>query len=305
MSIRWAALAGLAALLLAACGVGEASETTVLEAPSVEPAPVETAASVPADHLAAISSYWGAREAAFLQSPTEGVGFIVDRLHPDLDYSTADCMAAWFGDAASASFVERSTPDLDSVALMDDWVMTIGARTIEPGAGVYRVEVELSYEGTPTWWPDRRVAAFLQVADGQVRNFVRCEAAQVQAAQTSELRTAPAPAKQPVETLVRTASVRSLMADDGTVTVASTPECPNPRIEVHNDTAFIYCPRPASDAPEPGQPGAPAPAEPTEPTGSRPPGTGLDFCRGDGGEREQAGDYYTCGYDEREPRASD
>lgn len=305
MRIRPVALALIAVLGLAACGTGAASETVLVESTTPAAEPQEETVTVPAEHLRAVQAYWDEREAAFAAGAQHGVTFIVERLPAGLDYSVSDCMQAWFGDLDLDGFAERNVLDSDSVAPSDDWVMTIGAREIAPGPDVYRMEVELSYDGTPGWWPDRRVAAYLQVDGGTTRNFVRCETAQVAAAAPAPaLRGDGAPPALPGETLVRTVSVRSLMAEDETVTAAGTPECPNPRIEVRNDTAFIFCPRPAPDAPRPGEPGAPPPP-PAEPSGTRPPGTGLDFCRGEGDGREQAGDYYACGYDEQEPRATD
>lgn len=304
---RTAVLVLALGLLAAACGGtattgGEVTRDQVLDVAVDAPA---TPAPATAVDLAAIRDYWEQRNTAFATGADVGIAFVLANLPTGLDYTAEQCATAWFGGPPPVGFAERSTLDETTVQVLTDWSMTGGPLDgVAQGAGIHRMEVDVTYTGARPLM-DRRIGVVLSARGGDVRNYVRCEA--------------PTPVAPSPATLVGTVPVSQITGGGAIPTPAS---CPSPRIDVQGDTAYIYCPitstttptvptdgtvvTPVAPAPTPVPTPAPAPAPDTGdggtpaepqpgPPNDRAPDSGLDFCADEGATGAAPGDYRDCG----------
>lgn len=289
------ALAAAALLALAGCSGGANVATLPPPLPAPAPAPEPTPApTASAADVEAIAGYWQERSAAFAAGPESGLAFLVARLHPRLATTVDECRQAWFSGSAPPAFREAATLEEGTVVPDPEWTMPYGPlRDLAPGEGVHRMIVDLDYSGAPPWFVDRRTEVHLQVDGDTVRNFLLCQTYPVvvgtsdggaaTGATALSLGTAPAPAAPaPVPSAAPAASATTTAATAAPSFEPLPPLQPLPPLS------------PMPPAPGPSAPAQPAPTPtPSEAVGTRPAGTGLDFCpRPDGGP--QVGDYTVC-----------
>jgi|GEM_PF-6447936 len=269
-------LAAGALLLVTTAACGPAPTPAAAPLPVPAPPVVEaTAEPVDPDDADLIEAYWTARQQAWDAGLGSGVAFLVEHLHPDLPYTAQECTTAWFGPEPPSGFVERSSFDPESLQRDDGWTMRTGPlQDTELDGEVYVMEVAMDYAGAPQFWAGRSAPSHLEVLDGQVRNFLRCDIPQV-----------------------------TISAVDGMDFAVPTPTAttsPQPTVTALPTTTPSWSPRPYPTTPKPTTPApkptpSPQPTPTPSPTPSVPPtedpGAGLDFCTGDG---IPAGEYRTC-----------
>lgn len=291
----WKLAAGTLLLVAAsACGSAPAPAAAPA-APPTAPVAEAVGESVDPAHAALIEEYWAARQRAWEAGMQSGVAFLVAHLHPGLPYSDEQCSSAWFGPQPSPGFVERAVFEPESLRRDSDWTMVTGPlQDTELNGDVYAMNVDVDYIGTPAYWGGRRAEAHLQVLDGEVRNFLRCDVSEI------TVMTQEAPAAPPsVPTLVP-----QPVSVDPTVP-APTPLTPMyPIIGLPSPSPSPTAPAPAPSPttkpaptptanPAPNPAPSPTPTSPPQDQGSRDSGTGLDFCLADD-TSAPAGGYRIC-----------
>ncbi len=269
-------------LLSAACvsSVPPVADVVPVAIPAVTTMPAVPPEPVTEQTVAALERYWEARDAAFAVGAEAGLAFVVANNHPLLGYTVEECRDAWFDGEVPVGFAERSALLGGSVESDPTWTMVTGPLAgRDLGAGIFRMVAAFSYEGTQLRVADRVAYVHLQVQGDDVRHFLLCEDAEVivAAAATTAPTTAPA-------------------AGGGTTATAA-PTTPTP---TQTDPTTLP---PITATPNPGggggggggNGGTPTTAPTQNPPGTRPPGSGIDFCdSGDPGAQPVAGDYFLC-----------
>ena len=263
------------ALLLvttSACGPAATPAAAPLPAP-VAPVVEPTVEPVDPVDAALIQEYWSDRQQAWSSGLSSGVAFLVDHLHPGLAYTAEECTTAWFGSQPLTSFVEHSTLDVDSLQRDADWTMATGPLQDDPLDGdVYTMQVALRYDGAAAAWGGRDTETHLEVANGRVRNFLRCDVPLITVSSVE----APTPTATPTVTPSPT---------------ATTPTLPPPwTLPTGQPTRKPSSPSPSPTPTQPGPSPTPSPSPTPTPTPTEEPlDPDLDFCSGD-----RAGDYSVC-----------
>lgn len=271
---RGAGLLAALSLVLTACVSAEPPVADV--APVVVPA-VTTQPEVPpepvTDEVAtAVADYWEARDSSFAAGAEAGIAFLVANNHPLLPYTAEQCREAWFGGEVPVGFAERTALLDGSISSDPEWTMVTGPLAgRDLGAGLFEMVVAFTYEGEGLRVADRVATVHLQVTDGQVRQFLLCEEVDVTVVTPPAATTAPT-------------------TGGGTTTTPTT--APNPtQTEPTTLPPITATPGPVS----PGTGGGGSTPTTPPPTGTRPPGSGIDFCdEGDPGAQPVAGDYFLC-----------
>lgn len=268
--------------------------------PVVRP-PVTTAPAVPLEPVdeatvALVEDYWEARDTAWAAGVEAGLAFTVANNHPLLDYTADECRETFFGGEAPLGFAERNALAPGTVMSDPDFMMSVGPLAgRDLGEGVLEMTVAFSYEGAGLQVADRVTTVHLQVIDDQVHHFLVCDPVEVQVVQA------------PADT--------GGTSGDGTTGGTGTGTTVDP---VTGDPITVLPPITATPVPVDGGGGGgdgdgdgdgdggdAAPAPPPPP-GTRPPGSGIDFCeRGDPGAQPVAGDYFLCPDDDVDPYATE
>ncbi|HUG82923.1 MAG TPA: hypothetical protein VMM13_00075 [Euzebya sp.] len=265
------------AMALSACVSSEPppADARPVVIPAVTTQPAIPPEPVTEDVVTAVEDYWVARDQAFAAGAEAGIAFIIGNNHPLLPYTADQCREAWFDGDIPIGFTERTALLDGSVESDPGWTMVQGplaARDL--GAGLFEMVVAFTYEGEGLRVADRVANVHLQVVDGEVRQFLLCEEVDVIIAE------APATAATTPATTGGTGTTTPTSPTTGTPVAPSEPTTLPP----------------ITATPSPVAPPAP-PATPTTPpqTGTRPPGSGIDFCdAGDPGAQPIAGDYFLC-----------
>lgn len=265
-------------------------------------APVTTAPEVPlepvdAATIALVEDYWEARDTAWAAGVEAGLAFSVANNHPLLNYTADDCREAWFGGDAPIGFAERNALDSASIVSDPDFMMTVGPLAgRELGEGLLEMIVAFAYEGQGLSVADRVANVHLQVIDGTVRHFLVCEPVEITVAESSPGGTAADGGTTPGGSTTGGTTVDGITGDPVTVLPPIT------AVPVPVTSPGIDGGDGGGDG---GDGGDDEPSGPNPP-GSRPPGTGIDFCdSGDPGAQPVAGDYYLCPDDDVDPTATE
>ncbi len=285
-------LAGLAlSLVVSACvsSVPPLAQVDPVSVPAVTTMPAVPPEPVTDQTVTAIETYWQARDAAFASGPEAGLAFVVANNHPLLNYTVDQCRDAWFDGEVPVGFAERSALLSGSVESDPTWTMVSGPLAgRDLGNGIFRMVSAFSYEGTQLRVADRVAYVHLQVQGDDVRHFLLCEDADVivvtPTASAASAAPAPAPAPAPAT---------------GGGTAAPTTPTPT-QTDPTTLQPITATPSPGGGGSGGGSGGEGAGGTPTatatpNPPGTRPPGTGIDFCdSGDPGAQPVAGDYFLC-----------
>lgn len=295
---RLLAAAVVTGLLSAACISSDPPPAPIAPAAPVDaPTPSSEAALEPAtaEQIEAVLGYWEDRDQAFSIGAEAGIQFLVDHNHPQLPYTVDDCREAWFGGEVPPGFAERTAVDPASIMQDPGFMMLTGPLAgRELGDGLVVMNVAFRYEGAPSYVEDRVAQVHLQVDGDDVRNFLLCDVEDITVVQV-------APDAEEATTAGGTTGGTATGTGTGT----------NGTIGVITDPVTILPPITATPSPVTGTTGTempmmPAPPAPPPPPGSRPVGSGIDFCeQGAPGAQPVAGDYFLCPDDDIDPNATE
>jgi hypothetical protein len=286
------ALAALA-LMASACvsSTPPPADVDPVALPAVSTQPAVPTEPVTEEVVAAVEDYWEARDAAFAAGPEAGLAFVVAQNHPLLPYGVDECREAWFDGEIPPGFAERSAVLSGSIVSDPEWTMVTGPLAgRDLGDGLFEMVAAFSYEGTIQRVADRVAYVHLQVDGDDVRHFLLCEDAEIIVA---------APAAGTGDTTGGTTGGTAGGTTGGTAggatggttggTTSPTPIATDPTVL----PPITATPSPVT--PPGGGGGTPTPTPTPNPPGTRPPGSGIDFCdSGDPGAQPVAGDYYLC-----------
>lgn len=298
MLTRRLAAAVLLALLGGACISADPPPADV--DPVVRP-PVTTAPEVPLEPVdeatvALVEDYWEARDAAWAAGVEAGLAFTVANNHPLLDYTADECREAFFGGEAPIGFAERNALAPGTIVSDPDFMMSVGPLAgRDLGEGVLEMLVAFSYEGAGLQVADRVTPVHLQVIDGDVRHFLVCDVVEVQVVQAPDTDTGT------------TAGGGGTTTGGGGTTTTVDPVTGEPITVLPPITATpVPVDGGGDDGGGDGDGGTTSPPAPPPPPGTRPPGSGIDFCeQGDPGAQPVAGDYFLCPDDDVDPYATE
>lgn len=293
---RLLALVAVVALGLSACISSEPppSEVDPVVLPPVPTAGATEFEPLDAATIALVEDYWAARDAAWSAGVEAGLAFTVANNAPGLDYTPDECREAFFNGVPPVAFAERNDVKTDTIARDPDFMMTVGPLAgRDLGEGLLTMVVAFRYEGLGLQVADRIADVHLQVVDDEVRHFLVCEPVEIQVVQST-----------------------GGTGDDATVDTdgSTTPGTSGGGGAVVGDPVTVLPPITATPVPVPtdgsggggGGGGSTSPPPPPPPPGSRPTGSGVDFCEaGSPGAQPAAGDYYLCPDDDFDPTATE